>query len=453
MNLNAWAYLSLLVAIYAPFPCSGVSVPVIDIGALAGLRQKHVASASAADGTAGGGMSSEVMDAVERIDHALRTTGCFVAINSRVGQAVSSGAFSASASLFGLGADTLTASAIPKGGFMRGYLPFGRESGLSSYFEPKEGFSYGYEWGTSSSSNGDADVSQQDNNEDEEEEAKTNALHGDNVWPPALDAPHREGLRSLFTSEVETAEDLATAIFLSLRQRNNATDFDTFLDDKGKTSVMRLFHYLARDALNIGDEVDNKAVMGSSPHTDWGFLTLILQDDVGGLQFKYKDQWIDVPHIPDSLIVNCGDFLQVISGGRYHSPVHRVISPRLRDRTSFVLFYYPRFETPMDPQLFERIHIATSSSSLGNNRDEEQSTASEEVSGGEAHNSLFRLVDSSSSSGGRNTVVKIEADGDSTSESRVDQASERIDSSSSGSNKVPCFGEYIIEKWREVKAY
>ncbi len=42
--------------------------------------------------------------------------------------------------------------------------------------------------------------------------------------------------------------------------------------------------------------------VGSSPHTDWGFLTLILQDPVGGLQLFHDDQWIDVPYIPGTLI-------------------------------------------------------------------------------------------------------------------------------------------------------
>jgi isopenicillin N synthase-like dioxygenase len=393
----------LLIMAIALCYVSALSVPVVDVGALVGIRQRQRVET----------VSADVLDAVERIDHALRTTGCFVAINSRVGNDVSSVAFSSSSSLFGLGADKLQASAIPKGGFMRGYLPFGRESGLSTYFEPKEGFSYGFEWSGL-------------------EDVKTNALHGDNVWPGDLGDSDRKGLQSLFALGVETAEDLATAIFLSLRQRNNATDFHTYLDDRGKTSVMRLFHYLARDALAIGDEVDNKVVMGSSPHTDWGFLTLILQDDVGGLQFKYRDQWIDVPHIPGSIIVNCGDFLQFISGGRYHSPVHRVLSPRSRDRTSFVLFYYPRFETPMDPELFERIHLSTNSHARGEaETDEAVTTRVTELAAGEdgMHNSLFRIV--------AGPVVIEPAGG----------------SPSGASDGVPCFGEYIIEKWREVKAY
>jgi isopenicillin N synthase-like dioxygenase len=397
-----WVLITVALFRYA----SALSVPVVDMAPLLGIRQRQHAET----------VTAEVSDAVERIDHALRTMGCFVAINSRVGNDVSSGAFSASSSLFGLGADTLQASAITKGGFMRGYLPFGRESGLSTYFEPKEGFSYGFEWGGL-------------------EDAKTNALHGDNVWPGDLGESDRKGLQNLFALEVETAEDLATAIFLSLRQRNNATDFHTYLDDRGKTSVMRLFHYLARDVLAIGDEVDNKVVMGSSPHTDWGFLTLILQDDVGGLQFKYKDQWVDVPYIPGSLIVNCGDFLHVISGGRYHSPVHRVISPRARDRTSFVLFYYPRFETPMDPELFERIHISTNSHAEGE-ADADTAVISATVAAaaegeGGAHNSLFRIVTGP-------VLIEQEGGGDGQSEA---------------AKGVPCFGEYIIEKWREVKAY
>mmetsp|Transcript_25466 Transcript_25466/g.42485 ORF Transcript_25466/g.42485 Transcript_25466/m.42485 type:complete len:715 (-) Transcript_25466:2805-4949(-) len=86
-------------------------------------------------------------------------------------------------------------------------------------------------------------------------------------------------------------------------------------------------------------------LLGSSPHTDWGFLTIIMADNVQGLQFLPKSvstsipgqkmeeeeeeekRWIDVPHIPGSLVINAGDYLQLVSKGVYHSPVHRVLVP------------------------------------------------------------------------------------------------------------------------------
>jgi isopenicillin N synthase-like dioxygenase len=53
--------------------------------------------------------------------------------------------------------------------------------------------------------------------------------------------------------------------------------------------------------------------IGSSKHTDASFMTILLQDDIGGLQVLYDNQWIDVPPIHGALVVNIGDLLQVSS--------------------------------------------------------------------------------------------------------------------------------------------
>lgn len=51
--------------------------------------------------------------------------------------------------------------------------------------------------------------------------------------------------------------------------------------------------------------------MGSTRHTDAGFITVLLQDEIGGLQILYENQWIDVPPVPGALVINIGDLLQV----------------------------------------------------------------------------------------------------------------------------------------------
>lgn len=52
---------------------------------------------------------------------------------------------------------------------------------------------------------------------------------------------------------------------------------------------------------------------GTSPHSDRSFLTILLQDHIGGLQVHQDGYWVDVPPVPGALLVNLGDLLQVIS--------------------------------------------------------------------------------------------------------------------------------------------
>ncbi|KAJ0478605.1 putative deacetoxyvindoline 4-hydroxylase [Helianthus annuus] len=50
--------------------------------------------------------------------------------------------------------------------------------------------------------------------------------------------------------------------------------------------------------------------MGTTKHTDTGFLTVLLQDEIRGLQILHQNQWVDVPPTPGALVINIGDLLQ-----------------------------------------------------------------------------------------------------------------------------------------------
>ncbi|CAN1767543.1 1-aminocyclopropane-1-carboxylate oxidase homolog 1 [Linum perenne] len=79
--------------------------------------------------------------------------------------------------------------------------------------------------------------------------------------------------------------------------------------------------------------------LGLNQHVDKDFITLLLQDQVGGLQVLHKHQWIDVPPLPGALVVNIGDLLQLISNDKYVSVEHRVLANNRVARVSVACFF------------------------------------------------------------------------------------------------------------------
>ncbi|KAG0467678.1 hypothetical protein HPP92_019258 [Vanilla planifolia] len=90
-----------------------------------------------------------------------------------------------------------------------------------------------------------------------------------------------------------------------------------------------------------------EATAGIVPHTDPGVLTLLLQDEIGGLQIRKEGEdgepwWVDVKPIPGAIVVNVGDLLQIISNDKYKSVEHRVLANSHKDaRVSIGIFYSP----------------------------------------------------------------------------------------------------------------
>jgi isopenicillin N synthase-like dioxygenase len=84
-------------------------------------------------------------------------------------------------------------------------------------------------------------------------------------------------------------------------------------------------------------------------HLDSGFVTLLQQDSVGGLQARSRDgEWIDVPPLDHSLVVNFGKLLERWSGGRIRATEHRVLG-NVRQRTSIPFFFEPRIDARIAP--------------------------------------------------------------------------------------------------------
>ncbi|CAN0904572.1 1-aminocyclopropane-1-carboxylate oxidase homolog 1 [Linum grandiflorum] len=78
--------------------------------------------------------------------------------------------------------------------------------------------------------------------------------------------------------------------------------------------------------------------MGTSSHSDSGFLTVLLQDQIGGLQVLAHDHWIDVKPNPCALVINLGDLLQLISNDTFKSSQHRVVAQSIGPRISVACF-------------------------------------------------------------------------------------------------------------------
>ncbi|KAM7462967.1 hypothetical protein LguiA_031088 [Lonicera macranthoides] len=83
--------------------------------------------------------------------------------------------------------------------------------------------------------------------------------------------------------------------------------------------------------------------LGSSNHTDSGFLTVLIQDQISGLQVLHDNQWVDVPPLPGALVVNIADLLQLITNDKFKSVNHRVLARNVGPRISIASFFRTHF--------------------------------------------------------------------------------------------------------------
>ncbi len=106
--------------------------------------------------------------------------------------------------------------------------------------------------------------------------------------------------------------------------------------------LFRIFHYPSQPPKQDG-------TWGVGEHTDYGVLTILRQDEVGGLQVKSPTGWIEAPPIPGSFVCNIGDMLDRMTGGLYRSTPHRVKNESGRSRLSFPFFFDPNFRAEVKP--------------------------------------------------------------------------------------------------------
>ncbi|MFT5070032.1 MAG: isopenicillin N synthase-like dioxygenase, partial [Candidatus Paceibacteria bacterium] len=101
------------------------------------------------------------------------------------------------------------------------------------------------------------------------------------------------------------------------------------------------------------DEADER--FGAAPHTDFGVITLLYQDNNGGLQVLNKQQeWVEATPIENTFVCNIGDLLHRWTNGYLSSNLHRVINRSNNERYSMPIFFDPDADTIVDPRDFKK---------------------------------------------------------------------------------------------------
>ena len=283
-----------------------MSVPIIDI-------------ASWRDG------SRDVNRIGEELDRACCEFGFFYVTGHGVAPALSARLMTLAHEFFSSPVEHKLAIAMAHGGrAWRGYFPVDGEL-TSGRPDRKEGIYFGSELGP--------------------DDARVQAgvpLHGMNLYPAI--AGFRETLLTYIDEVTAVGQRLLRAIGSGL-----GLGPDYFLEryTRDPTVLFRIFNYPPSTAAAGALPDDNE--LGVGEHTDYGLLTLLRQDEVGGLEIWHHDRWLPAPPVPDSFVCNVGDMLERLTAGRYVSALHRVRNFSTRDRISMPLFLDPSFDAMLEP--------------------------------------------------------------------------------------------------------
>ena len=132
--------------------------------------------------------------------------------------------------------------------------------------------------------------------------------------------------------------------------------FDQLLDDRtsggaGTVSTLRFNFYPPNtNQIPVSIAVDDGQPLSCEAHCDGSILTILYQDQVGGLQVQMEDgRWIDVPVVPYGLVVNTGKCLERWTNGIFRAISHRVKLIKEDERLSIPFFLEPSHSTLITP--------------------------------------------------------------------------------------------------------
>jgi len=164
-------------------------------------------------------------------------------------------------------------------------------------------------------------------------------LHGKIPWPGAM--PDLKPRMMAYYDKVDVLGYELLALF-ELSLDLPAGKLEQYF--KKDMNSLRLLHYPPQ-------RPDEEGVhLGARAHTDTNAFTILAQDDNGGLEIKNRDgEWVAVPPIADTFVVNVGEVLKVWTDGIFSSTLHRVINRSGRERYSIPFFMYPSYDALIHP--------------------------------------------------------------------------------------------------------
>ena len=252
---------------------------------------------------------------------ACRETGLFYVIGHGVSQELNQRLEELSNAFFAQDIETkLEIRMALAGKAWRGYFPVGGEL-TSGKPDVKEGLYFGSEL-----------------SEDDPRVREGLPLHGANLFPAGI-PDFGDTILRYMAALTDLGHSLMRGVALSLGLEPGYFR-ERFMADP--LTLFRIFRYPPVTPRPEADE------WGVGKHTDYGVLTILKQDDVGGLQVKMRSQWIDAPPVPNSFVCNIGDMLDRLTCGLYRSTPHRVQNVSGRSRLSFPFFFDPGFDARVE---------------------------------------------------------------------------------------------------------
>lgn len=273
------------------------SIPLIDVSALES------------------GTEAEVRATAAEISSACKSIGFFYAANHGIDPSLCEAVLNQAKALFDLLIDEKLSIDIQKSKYMRGYFGHGADKSDGINDDVKEGYDMAL----------DLPV-------DDPYVQAGLPFYGPNAWPSGL-TEFKSVMNGYHAAMVGLGRRLLRSFAIALDVE------ETYFNSHFQKPIaqIRLLRYPPAPPHHL-------PLNGAGEHTDFGWLTMILQDKTGGLEVLDRDgRWIDALPIPGTFVVNVGDLMQRWTNDRYIATFHRVMNRARHERYSAAFFMDPDY--------------------------------------------------------------------------------------------------------------